>query len=68
MPVPPRETASWPDQPAVMDVAARSAVDGLPPSVRVTLVSSALVRAAPVISPLGIVADAVKADVPLPLR
>jgi hypothetical protein len=51
-----------------MDVAASSAVEGLPPSVIVTLVSSISVRAAPVISPLGIVADAVKADVPLPLR
>jgi hypothetical protein len=49
-------------------VAASSAVVGLPPSVRVTFVSSVLVRAAPLlISEAGIVADAVKAEVPLPL-
>jgi hypothetical protein len=67
-PVPPRATESWPDHPRVRDVAASNALAGVPPSVRVTFVSSVLVSAAPpLMSVAGIVADAVSADVPLPL-
>lgn len=47
-PVPPRATESWPDQPTVMEVAVTKAEAGVPPRVRVTLVSSTLIRAAPV--------------------
>jgi hypothetical protein len=66
--VPPRATESVPDQPKVNDVAASNAVEGAPPSVNVTLVSSALVSAAPLLMSLaGMVAEAVKAEVPLPL-
>ncbi len=46
-PVPPRVPESVPVQPSVRDVAARSEVVGLPPKVRVTLVSSDFVSAAP---------------------
>ena len=61
--------ASCPVHPSVSDVAARSADAGLPPSVNVTLVSSTLVSAAPLlIAVAGIVAEAVNADVPLPMR
>lgn len=42
-----RLSASVPVQPSVSDVAPRSAVEGEPPRVRVTLVSSVLVKAAP---------------------
>jgi hypothetical protein len=49
-PVPPRVAASVPVQPRVILAARNSEVAGVPPSVRVTLVSSVLVRAAPVIS------------------
>lgn len=45
-PVPPRLTASWPVQPAVIDAAFNNAVDALPPNVKVTLVSLTLVSAA----------------------
>ncbi len=47
-PEPPRATESCPDHPAVIEVACSSAVDGVPPSVSVTFVSSVRVRAAPV--------------------
>ena len=55
-PVPPLELASCPVHPAVIDVAARSAVVGVPPKVSVTLVSSVLVSAAPVteITPVAV--------------
>lgn len=46
-PVPPRAPDSVPVHPAVIDAAESSAVVGEPPNVRVTLVSSAFVRAAP---------------------
>ena len=45
-PVPPRDTANCPDHPAVIEVACKSAVAGVPPNVNVTLVSSTLVKAA----------------------
>ena len=48
--MPPRVTASCPVQPNVNDAALSSAVDGVPPKVKVTLVSSVFVNAAPVIS------------------
>ena len=44
-----RESANVPVHPNVKDVAANKAVDGEPPNVRVTLVSSVLVNAAGVI-------------------
>lgn len=49
MPVPPRAADSCPVHPAVMLVAFTRAVEGEPPSVRVTLVSLVRVRAAPVV-------------------
>lgn len=45
-----RESARVPVQPSVNDVAARRAVEGEPPSVSVTLVSSLFVSAAGVIA------------------
>jgi hypothetical protein len=48
-PVPPRVAASWPVHPTVIEVACRSAVAGVPPSVSVTFVSSVLVSAAGVL-------------------
>ena len=56
--VPPRASESCPVQPAVMDVACKRAVFGVPPSVRVTFVSSVLVKAA------GVGSCAVVANVP----
>lgn len=50
-PVPPRATLNCPVQPIVKLAARRSAVAGVPPRVRVMLVSSVLVNAAPVMSP-----------------
>ena len=44
-PVPPRPTASVPVHPNVSDASLSSDVAGLPPNVRVTLVSSVLVKA-----------------------
>jgi hypothetical protein len=49
-PVPPLAGDNVPVQPAVIDVARSSAVDGEPPRVNVTLVSSIFVRVAPVMS------------------
>ncbi len=46
-PIPPRETASEPVQPAVIDAEASNAIVGLPPSVSVTFVSFPDVRAFP---------------------
>jgi hypothetical protein len=55
-PVPPRAIESVPVQPSVSELAWSNAVAGVPPKVRVTLVSSVLVRAAPVteITPLAV--------------
>jgi hypothetical protein len=47
-PVPPRDGASCPVQPTAIDVAFKSAVNGVPPSKSVTLVSSVLLSACPV--------------------
>lgn len=54
--VPPRVKESCPVHPAVIDVAAKSAVVGDPPRVNVTLVSSVLVSADDVIVRLPVVA------------
>src|SRR3990167_6228290 len=70
-PVPPRATDNSPLQPNVNDAAAISAIDGEPPSVSVTFVSSVFVRAAAVIpicpvtasSVIGAAAEAAKVPV-----
>lgn len=64
-PVPPRPTASCPVQPAVIDVAANSAVVGVPPNVSVTFVSSVLVSADPVTPMAPVVALSVMGAVAL---
>jgi len=56
-PVPPLATESCPVQPSVRLAARRRAVVGVPPKVRVTLVSSVLVKAAPVMSEPASVAE-----------